>query len=558
VARRVRQHLEPALDLLLGSAMSPDPSNAPDTPEKDSAAGAERIPLFGGRARAKALAAELAELKQRVDGLDLLSVAELDSRKRQLTQDTANLDAALAADREAAKAKLATEIATDRAAAEVDMTTIRAERDRVATESASLESTLAAEREAANAKLAAELAAKQAATEADLRTIRAERDLAAAKRDDLRREIVVTEETAILQEVGLYEYRHPLTDAVAYQAVLKGLQDQGKAMARKDGGAVLAATTWTVNNSAAQGRAMVSGCSKLVLRAYNAEADNLVRGMKPYKLATTLDRLTKAASTIERLGRTMNIRISPTYHALRVRELELTADYLAKRAEEKEREGAERERLREERRVQQELARERARLEKEHEHYSNVIQRLIEQGKHDAAQEHQAVLSQIAKAIEDVDYRVANVRAGYVYVISNVGAFGDQMIKVGLTRRIDPTERVRELGDASVPFRYDTHALVFSDDAVGLEAKMHARLAEKRVNWVNRRREFFYVSPGEAKQHLIELAGELLEYTEDAEAVEYRQSLNHARAVAAGHVDPQQVPESDIASLGLTDDLDDE
>jgi hypothetical protein len=230
----------------------------------------------------------------------------------------------------------------------------------------------------------------------------------------------------------------------------------------------------------------------------------------------------------------MNIRISAAYHALRIRELELTSDYLEKRAEEKEREAAERERLREERRVQQELARERARLEKEHQHYTNVINRLIEQGKLEAAEEHRATLARIAKAIEDVDYRVANVRAGYVYVISNVGAFGDHMVKIGLTRRIDPTERIRELGDASVPFRYDTHALFFSDDAVGLEAKMHDHLAERRVNWVNKRREFFYVSPAEAKKALLELAGELLEYVDEPEALEFRQSVNHVRALGLG------------------------
>ncbi len=187
-----------------------------------------------------------------------------------------------------------------------------------------------------------------------------------------------------------------------------------------------------------------------------------------------------------------------------------------------------------------------------------MIKRLIEQGKLDAAEEHRTTLGQIEKAIQDVDYRAANVRAGYVYVISNVGAFGDRMIKVGLTRRIDPTERVRELGNASVPFRYDTHALVFSDDAVGLEAKMHERLADKRVNWVNRRREFFYVSPGEAKQHLVELAGELLEYAEEPEAVEYRQSVNHARAMAAGEIESAESPDLALASPGLSEEYDDE
>jgi uncharacterized small protein (DUF1192 family) len=488
-------------------------TDVPDTDDGsvDLGVATERMPLFRGRARARELAVELSQLKKRVDELGLLSVAELETRKQSLTHETAQLEAALVTERETAQGKLAKELASTRETAEAQFAAMQSERDQMALQV-----------------------------------------------EALRGEIVVTEETAILQEVGLYEYRHPLTDAVAYQAELKRLQDEIKAMARKDGGAVLSATTWTVNNSKVQGRAMVREYSKLVLRAYNAEADNLIRGLKPYKLATSLERLAKASATIEKLGKTMNIRISDSYQALRRRELELTADYLEKRAEEKEREAAERARLREERRVQEELARERARLEKEHQHYSNVIERLIEQGNLDAAEEHQATLAQIEKAIEDVDYRVANVRAGYVYVISNVGAFGDRMIKVGLTRRIDPTERVRELGDASVPFRYDTHALVFSDDAVGLEARMHERLADKRVNWVNRRREFFYVSPSEAKEHLLELAGELLEYTDAAEAIEYRQSLNHARALAAGQVDSAETSAPSAEPPGDSDDFEDE
>jgi hypothetical protein len=98
-----------------------------------------------------------------------------------------------------------------------------------------------------------------------------------------------------------------------------------------------------------------------------------------------------------------------------------------------------------------------------------------------------------------VQARAANIRAGYVYVISNRGAFGERMVKIGLTRRLDPRDRIYELGDASVPFRYDIHALVFSDDAVGLEARLHQALAHVRVNLVNPRREFFYATPGESE-----------------------------------------------------------
>jgi hypothetical protein len=134
-------------------------------------------------------------------------------------------------------------------------------------------------------------------------------------------------------------------------------------------------------------------------------------------------------------------------------------------------------------------------------------------------------LEEIGRAIEDVDSRAANIRAGHVYVISNIGAFGNEIVKVGMTRRLAPRDRVRELGDASVPFRFDVHALFFSSDAVGIERTLHQRLAEKRVNLVNPRREFFHATPGEVKALLAELAGELLEFDELPEALEYRQSM---------------------------------
>ncbi|WP_228986299.1 MULTISPECIES: DUF4041 domain-containing protein [Micromonospora] len=348
----------------------------------------------------------------------------------------------------------------------------------------------------------------------------------------LRQQIVVTEETALLQEAGVYQYRHPLSDAVAYQSQLSRIQDQIKAMARKDGGAVKAATGWTVNGSVTEGRAMVRDFSKLMLRAYNAEADNLVRGLKPYKLDSAVDRLGKVAATIAKLGKTMQIRIAEDYHRLRIKELELTADYQEKLAEEKEREREEKARLREERRAQQEIERERARLDKERQHYANALAALQAKGDADGVAQMQDRLAQIDTAIQDVDHRAANVRAGYVYVISNLGAFGEKMVKVGMTRRLDPLDRVRELSDASVPFNFDVHALFFSEDAVGIEAQMHARLADRRVNLVNHRREFFYATPEEAKEHLLALTGSLLQYEEVPEALEYRQSLTQAQEQA--------------------------
>jgi hypothetical protein len=371
----------------------------------------------------------------------------------------------------------------------------------------------------------------------------AQRSSLEAELSALRKRVAVTQEEEILQEVGIYTYRHPLDDSVAYREQLKALQDQIKAMARKDGGAIQATTSWQVNGSVAQGRKMVSDFSKLMLRAYNAEADNLSRGMKPYKLATAVDRLDKVAVTIERLGKTMSIRVAPEYHRLRIKELELAADYQEMLAREKEQEREERERLREERKLQQEIQRERERLRKEEQHYANALAALEAKGDLEGAERMRGQLADIAKAIEDVDYRAANARAGYVYVISNVGAFGERMIKVGMTRRLEPMERIKELSDASVPFNFDVHALFFADDAVAIEGKMHARLADRRVNRVNLRREFFYATPTEARDLLAELTGELLQFDELPEAIEYHQSQSGGPRVIATHsASPDHAP----------------
>jgi Meiotically Up-regulated Gene 113 (MUG113) protein len=138
-------------------------------------------------------------------------------------------------------------------------------------------------------------------------------------------------------------------------------------------------------------------------------------------------------------------------------------------------------------------------------------------------------LDDVQRAIADVDYRAANIRAGYVYVISNLGSFGEEMVKAGMTRRLDPMDRIRELSDASVPFNFDIHALFFSKDAVGIETAMHERLADRRVNLVNQRREFFRATPLEVKMHLAELAGELLQFQDIPEALEYRESLSRSQ-----------------------------
>ncbi|WP_449348891.1 DUF4041 domain-containing protein [Streptomyces shaanxiensis] len=350
------------------------------------------------------------------------------------------------------------------------------------------------------------------------------RDVSDAERRlaELQGRIVNADETAMLQEAGIYSYRHALHDAIAYRSRLDTLQNEIKALAR-GGRAVQAATDWTVNGSKREGQKMVRDFSKLMLRAYNAEADYAVRSMRPHRLSSLVDRLYKSRETIARLGATMHIRITDQYHNARVRELELTADFLQKKEEEKEAQREARAREREEAAVQRELDRQREKLNKELGHYQAALDRLRERGDEAGVAEMEAKLAEIENALQDVESRAANIRAGYVYVISNIGAFGDRMVKIGMTRRLEPLERVYELSGAAVPFRFDVHALIFSKDAVGLETELHRRFAARRVNQVNSRKEFFYATPAEVRDALQRFAGQhLIEFTEEPQALEWR------------------------------------
>lgn len=353
-----------------------------------------------------------------------------------------------------------------------------------------------------------------------------------ARLQQIREEIAVAEGDMELTEVGIYRYRHRLDDAIAYKARLDQLRDRIKSTA-KLGGAVTGATDWSVNNSYARGRRMVNEVSKLMLRAYNADVDHAVRTLRPYKLESALARLDTTRSTIARLGTTMSIAVTDEYHRLRRQELELTADYLNKVEEEKERQRQLREQQREQARADAEYAREQQLLERDRDKYADALARL-EAGKGDSQQIAQirSQLTSVNAALADVAYRRSNMRLGYVYVISNVGAFGERMVKIGMTRRQQPEDRVRELGDASVPFRFDTHALIFSEDAVALETALHQRFADRAVNRVNRHREFFYVTPAEVRQALSELGTDILvEYNEETPAPEWRESGGPDRAV---------------------------
>jgi hypothetical protein len=362
-----------------------------------------------------------------------------------------------------------------------------------------------------------ETAARLAILESENAALRAQ--LTAADDEDT---YVVLDDDRVLQQVGIYRYHHPLEHAATYKDKLDDLGARTAEMVRA-GRAIEASNMFTYDNSLAKGRRMTADLGKLMLRAYNAEADNSIRSLRLGNVVTAKKRLEASRATIAKLGKMMDMHISDEYHALRLEEIELTADWLMKKQEEKEAAREERARLREERRVERELAEERERLDKERNHLLNALAALEATG--EMNEELSARLQAVDDAIAQNDFRAANIRAGYVYVISNRGAFGQNVVKIGLTRRLEPLDRVTELGGASVPFRFDVHALFFSEDAVTLENELHSHFADRALNRANPRKEFFFASPAEVREVLTDKIGNLLEFTEHADATEYLQSV---------------------------------
>ena len=214
---------------------------------------------------------------------------------------------------------------------------------------------------------------------------------------------------------------------------------------------------------------MVSDIQKLLLRAFNAECDDIVAHVRVSNVEKSEKRIHSISETISKLGKSMCIAISPYYVDLKMKELHLALDYAEKKAEEKEHLKELRAQKQEEAKAQKEIEEARKKLAKEQTHYQNALKSLALQLEKDPENEDliakkaelEADIADTEKAIADVDYREANRRAGYVYVISNIGAFGENVYKIGMTRRLDPMDRVNELGDASVPFNFDVHALIY-------------------------------------------------------------------------------------------------
>lgn len=345
-------------------------------------------------------------------------------------------------------------------------------------------------------------------------------------------ELKQVEEAVVLQSFGFYQRTYSFDTTVAYQRALDVNYNKQKQMV-KDKRACIASTQWVVEGSAEKGKQMADEQIKLMLRAFNGECDAAIAKVKHGNFDNIKKRIEKSFDALNLLGKTKNISISDQYLTLKIDELVLTHELEVQKEEERERIREERERVREEEKAQKEILAARSKAEKEEEQK----QKALDEARRKLAEEHgihnaklESLIAKLENELKDAIDRKAKAiaraqltKSGHVYVLSNLGTMGPDVFKIGMTRRLDPLERVKELGDASVPFPFDVHAMIFCEDAPGLEYKLHKHFADRRLNLSNNRKEYFRVTLQEIQDAIKLIHGEVT-IRIDQEALQYRES----------------------------------
>lgn len=346
-------------------------------------------------------------------------------------------------------------------------------------------------------------------------------------------ELIETDEEVLMQSFGLYKPHFAFANSTEYKDELARVRAKQKEMI-KAGTAATGNTGWTVNGDARQGAKMIRDMQKLLVRAFNCECDDVIDHVKFNNIEAAENRIDASYSAVSKLGAVCGVAITPQYRKLKVMELYLAHEYQVEKQKEKEALKQLRAEERERAKLEKEIAEARKKIEKEQKHYANALKKIVEQitcatdtelvALEKKKTELEEQLLNLDEAMVQIDYREANQKAGYVYVISNVGAFGEGVYKIGMTRRLEPRDRIDELGDASVPFDFDIHALIFSDNAPALEAALHRAFEDRKLNMINTRREFFRVSLEEIKKVIKENFDQTVDFIDVPAAEQYRQS----------------------------------
>lgn len=346
--------------------------------------------------------------------------------------------------------------------------------------------------------------------------------------DSLLAEIAIFNDEIELIELGFYKPQYYFDTSEEFKDEMARIKaKQKKLITNKT--AITCSTQWHVEGSISKGRTMTNRGIKLTARAFNNECEAAISKVSWSNVNRMIERIKKAFHALNKLNESNAILISYKYMDLKLDELRITHESKEKKQQEKEEQAEIRRQMREETKLEQETDK----ALKEEQKY----QKLLDKAKADANKAAGAKLETLQEKItllgaeleqahaksERAKSMAQQTKAGHVYIISNHGSFGENVYKIGMTRRLEPIDRVKELGDASVPFVFDVHAMIYSDDAPALENTLHKTFDYNRVNLVNTRKEFFNVTLDEIETQ-VKKTTPSAEFVITAEARQYKES----------------------------------
>jgi hypothetical protein len=353
-------------------------------------------------------------------------------------------------------------------------------------------------------------------------------------KEKIENKINIYEDTIEINSFGLYKPIFNFNSSDIFKEAIETNYSKQKGMI-KEGKAAISDVEWTVGGSANEGKKMMNNYIKLILFAFNGECDGLISKVKWNNAEKTKEKIINTYENINKLGKAQQIYIKQEYLDLKIEELSLNYEFELKKYEEKEEQRLLREQMREEEKAQREFERAQKEAEEEEYRYQKALEKAIAEMQKSSNQDSTYLLEKIKDleeklklAHEKKERAIAMAqltKVGHIYVISNIGSFGENVFKIGMTRRLDPIDRIRELGDASVPFHFDMHAIIYSENAPQLENEIHKYFSQHRINQVNAKKEFFKITLEDIEAFIINHTKAEIIFTKIAEAKEFRETV---------------------------------
>jgi hypothetical protein len=378
----------------------------------------------------------------------------------------------------------------------------------------------------------------------DIRQHNVEREQVTAEIAELRKQLSMFEEEGNIVACGHYHPTFDFNTSEEFKQAIDLIRESQRDLLKNEE-AAHCSQRLTLNGSEEEGRKATKRTLRLMLRAFNGESDAIIARVSWNNIDRMVERLEAVFQAINKLGESYSCALTREYMMMKQQELKLTFEYENKLKKEKDEQRELKEQMRDEERARREMEEALRQTALDEERAKKALEQAREElGK--ATGEKEALLNEKIKLLESrlqealqnkerAISRAQQTRSGHVYIISNIGSFGETVFKIGMTRRLEPYDRVHELGDASVPFAFDVHAMIFTDDAPTLESKLHQRFERNRVNLVNERKEFFIATIDELEAAVKEM-GATIQLTRLAEAREFRETLERRKVMKVGKV----------------------